>query len=399
MSGNQSFGINNVIEGASIACFAIGTDNKIIDSDSCYVEGKENIVGTSANDGRSNHCEGQSNIITSGENNHCEGVVNAISGDNNHAEGLQQTVANYQNHAEGAGHHVYGFQSHVEGYGNKTSENRAGQSLSGYRGVFLTEENKSFGTDNYNYSNQLAGGADAPNNNSIYPGEGIGVIDKIILNGRYPIGQHQSYLNTSDGLSYSIMLKGEAGLKQGTFVTFSSCKEKMLTKADCGDNIVGVITKTSGFIANAGQFAASERIEYDQYHNPVVFNNCVTSEKLESLTFKNCAPSEDNIKLLEKSKENPGILPCPEGKHLAFPAFQTIPKGDVTEEQRASPFVPYTQRDEYYQVALLGLVVVRVNSKGHISHMCDVKCGKAVDGDKYWVVKRIDKRHALILLK
>lgn len=270
--------------------------------------------------------------------------------------------------------------------------------MSGYRGVFFTEENKSFAADNYNYSRQLGGGADAPND-PLYPGEGISIVDKTILNGRYPIGQHQSYLNTSDGLSYSIMLKGEDGLKQGTFVTFSKdpCKEKLLIKAHRGDNIVGVITKTSGFIANAGQFPASERIEYDKYHNPLVFNNCVPNATSDLSSLKKSvkiAPSEHIPAKINAGEEVKNT--CPEGQHLAFPAFQTVPRQDINREV---PFVPYTQRDNYYQVGLLGLVVVRVDPRSQLFNMCDVECGKAVEGNKYWVLERIDCRHALILLK
>jgi len=148
------------------------------------------------------------------------------------------------------------------------------------------------------------------------------MIDRTIINGIYPIGKHQSYLNTSDGLSYSIMMKADVSLKNGTFVTLSlkdcyKCKksnERVLVEAKNNDEVIGVITKSSGFIANAGQFAASERIQYDEYHNPIIKLNIATADNLtdnnptkietikfdhegiEEIEIKGCNDKELNVK-------------------------------------------------------------------------------------------------------
>ncbi len=98
------------------------------------------------------------------------------------------------------------------------------------------------------------------------------MVDRTLINGIYPIGQHQSYRNTSDGINYAIMLKGKGCLKIGNFVTLSCKKEdgeRLITKAECNEDIIGVITEAAGFVANAGQFAASERIQYDVYKTPL----------------------------------------------------------------------------------------------------------------------------------
>jgi hypothetical protein len=395
MSGNQIFGLNNTITN-SVACFAIGSNNAIVNGNSSSVDGSYNLVT-----GTNNHCDGIGNKV-SGEENTCQGSIGAVTGFNNTCEGQQSHVTDFQNRAAGANHMVNGFQSTASGYGSTTATNTAGQNISGYKGIFLSN-NSNFQTNPYNYSNQFAGGADAANNDSQYSGEGIGMIDHTILSGRYPIAQHQSYLNTSDGLSYSIMLKGEPGLKQGTFVTFSPCikhKERLITKAPCTNDVIGVITLTSGFIANAGQFAASERIQYDQFHNPIIFYNCtkpptneISSANITSgVTGPIAGPSQQN----ENLEINTNKTGCGAGLVPVFPYKQSVPNPFV---DRQAPFIPYTERDNYYQVALAGLVVVKAKRHAKIGNKCGVRKGYAVDGDQYWVVNYIDDQHLMILLK
>jgi len=320
--------------------------------------------------------EGKNNKILSGIANHIEGQGNVINSDNNptsdasennHVEGLDNTVGGYQNSVNGANHTVNGFQSSVVGVGNFTTNNRAGQNISGFGGHFLYDASKTFGEDINNYSNQLAGGIVG---GSEYPGEGISMVDKTLANGIYPIGQHQAYRNTSDGLSYSVMLKGKEGLKEGTFVTFGDCKhkERLIERACDEKEVVGVITKSSGFIANAGQFPASGRIKYDVFGNPIIKINTDKSED-------HYHPVHENI---------------------IFPGHQTVLKDGV---DRKVPFVPYTEREEYYQVALSGLVVVRAKDVCEIGKKCDVENGFATHGRKYWVVKILDNKHIMILLQ
>lgn len=343
----------------------LGCQNTIIEADvqASVVEGFNNRIES----GRANHVEGEGNVINS---------VGNIAGpsENNHVEGITSVVGGYQNHVDGCNHTVNGFESHVSGCNNHTNNNRAGQNISGYGGYFLSNQSESFAGDVYNYSNQLAGGL---NDKPQYPGEGISIIDKTLANGVYPIGQHQAYRNTSDGLSYSIMLRGIDNLREGTFVTFGTPnrKERLLVPAERGDDIVGVITKSSGFIANAGQFAASTRVKYDAFQKPIIkLNKVPTNTTTEAVNHHPHHPTE----------------------RLAFPGYQTVPLDNVN---RAMPFTPYTERDEYYQVAMAGLVVVRTKSADKIGRKCGVKDGLAVNGDNFWVVKIIDNSHIMILLK
>lgn len=353
---NTVFSCNTINIAQTTASLAERSRNTINAGVSNHVEGEDNII----NGGTANHVEGSGNIILPNE----VGFNNAA--DNCHVEGLTSKVAGFQNHVEGCDHHVLGgFEGHVIGCGNTVVNNRDGQNISGFGGYFTNNRNADANSDIYNYSNQLAGGLGTPedvNFGSKYNGEGISVIDKTLLNGIYPIGQHQSYLNTSDGLSYSVMLKGKPGLNTGIFVTFGPLtnEERLIIPAHNGDDIVGVITTTSGFIANAGQFPASTRIEYDEFHQPIEFEN------------KNL-----------------------EGKFM-FPGHQTILKQHI---DRSKLFIPFTDRPDHYQVTLSGLVVVRAKNACKITDKCDVKCGKAVKGNRFWVINIIDRDHIMILLK
>jgi hypothetical protein len=340
----------------------LGCQNTIIETavQASVVEGIENRIES----GRAHHVEGEGNVVNS---------VGNVAGpsENNHVEGLTHTVAGYQNHVDGCNHIVNGFESHVSGCNNRTNNNRAGQNISGYGGYFMSDQSESFSGDIYNYSKQLAGGL---NERPEHPGEGISMIDKTLANGIYPIGQHQAYRNTSDGLSYSIMLKGVENLREGTFVTFgaSNRKERLLVAATNGDDIVGVITESSGFIANAGQFPASTRIKYDPFHKPVIkLNKATTNGQVDHHPDHSTAP-------------------------LNFPGYQTVPLNVI---DRAIPFVPFTDRDNYYQVAMAGLVVVRASSIDNIGRKCGVKDGVAINGNDFWVVKIINRNHIMILLK
>jgi len=227
--------------------------------------------------------------------------------------------------------------------------NQVGQHIKGY-------QSKSCFEDTYNYSIHHG---QVP---SIYPGECISIIDRTLVNGVYPLGQHQAYRNTSDGISYSVMLKGEKDLQEGTFVTFDKLRhnERLIGNAKNDDDVIGVITKSSGFIANAGQFPASTRIIYDKFHSPIIKHN----------------EHSDN--------------------DLVFPSTITVLKDGV---DRSSPYVPYTERQNYYQVVLCGLVVVRTYCANRLGDKCGVDNGMAVSGNKYWIVKIIDNTHIMILLK
>ncbi|CAH6420437.1 Hypothetical protein HVR_LOCUS1192 [uncultured virus] len=364
---NNVFGCHNIInEELTVASLAEGFENQINSGGSNHVEGFQNIIMG----GTGNHAEGQQNIINGGIANHIEGEQNIINpleagfirtAENCHVEGIGNKVAGEQNHVEGCNHSVYGgFQAHVVGCSHQVADGRAGQNISGYGGYFLYDRATNFGGDKYNYSNQLGGG----NSTSEYPGEGISVIDKTLLSGVYPIGQHQAYRNTSDGLSYSIMLKGVPGLKQGTFVTYepNMRRERLIMRANSCDDIIGVISKSAGFIANAGQFPASTRIRYDEFHVPMEFENRSTTPPYEFL----------------------------------FPGHQVVLKDNVDRE---IPFIPFNERLEYYEVTLLGLVVVKTYKASRLGTKCSVEDGKAVKGDKFWVVKIIDDTHVMILLK
>lgn len=195
-----------------------------------------------------------------------------------------------------------------------------------------------------------------------------------LANGIYPLGHHQAYRNTSDGISYSVILKGIDGLDEGTFVTFGNPKrkERLLIPADDETEVVGVITKSSGFIANAGQFPASTRVKYDVFNNPII--------------KVNYAPENTN---------SSAQVNHPLHERILFPGHQTVIKDNI---DRSIPFVPYTEREGYYQVALSGLVVVKANCGSKMGRKCNVVNGIAVPGKKYWVVKIIDENHVMILL-
>ena len=399
---NHGGGAQNFISGDVNICY--GGQNQIkADENTNFVlsfnsvKGIRNKIGT-----------GTQNVDVKGLNNEVNmSILTSVEGLSNnvnrsslvHVEGARNLVETKNENVS------LGF-IHVEGRNNKVKfeENREGSHMTGQRGYFLFDENKSFPEDTYNYSNQLAGGG-GPLVSS-FLGEGISMIDRTIINGIYPLGKHQSYLNTSDGLSYSIMMKGNNSLENGTFVTLSHCckckksNERILVEAKNNDEVIGVITKSSGFIANAGQFPASERIDYDEYHTPVIKLNIAT---LDNLTDEDTTKIE-TIKLEHEDEKEIEIKECiakelsvKEGELLS-PAFLTVPINDV---DRSIPFIPFNERPNYYEVALLGSVIVNANFKKCDRHhlKCDVKNGIAVPGSKYWIIKFIDKQHLQILLK
>lgn len=196
-------------------------------------------------------------------------------------------------------------------------------------------------------------------------------------------------------------MKGNESLKIGTFVTLRhkdccKCKksnERILVEAKNNNEVIGVITKSSGFITNAGQFPASERIEYDEYHTPVIKENIATADNnhIENIKF-----NHEGIEIEIKECVNQG-LSVKKGELLS-PAFLTVPISDI---DRSIPFVPFDERSNYYQVALLGSVIVNANfRKRDRYHLkCDVKDGIAIPGSKYLIIKFIDKTHLEILLK
>lgn len=355
--------VNGIV--TAVADHIEGENNYIFNSEASHVEGISNFIniqisggsgGTATilgTGGDGNHIEGFSNTVSNSDLNHVEGISNQVVGtggaQNNHIEGIGITAQHsFNSHAEGCNHLVQGFETHSQGCANTTSNVREGQSISGFAGHFLYNQSLRVGADTYNYSNQFAGGIES----TAFPGEGICMVDRTLINGIYPIGTHQSYRNTSDGLSYSIMLKGKCGLKPGTFVTFRTNElcigdERLITVAKSTADAIGVITKSAGFIANAGQFPATERIQYDDFDYPVIQYNwlCPSTkstkkEKLEPMicmggspcdkrtlsdsdhleSVEHRTPSSDTrkeqlieeiIKTLSKHNLQPHISPCP----------------------------------------------------------------------------------------
>src|SRR5579862_13120 len=190
----------------------------------------------------SNTTFGTGNVISpSASNSLAEGANNRINaGGQNHVGGISNTInSGSQNYTYGANDFCEGFESNVNGTGNQTFPTRAGQNISGFSGQFMYRPDLPFAFDTFNYSNQLSGG----NENGMFQGEGISMVDRTIANGNYPLGQHQAYLNSSDGINYAIMLKGTCDLKIGTFVTIgceTKCcdrhtgnNDRLLVKARC----------------------------------------------------------------------------------------------------------------------------------------------------------------------
>ena len=235
-----------------------------------------------------------------------------------------------------------------------------------------------------------------------------------MLNGIYPIGRRQAYQNTSDGLNYAIMLRGKCGLKAGTFVTFGCGNSnnnnnhnhhgghRLIEKASCAEDVIGVITATSGvvgsagFVANAGQFAAADRIGYNEYHSPLVQLNIsggsgsnFVANVINGNSGTGGSISDFSAHISANVQQNTTIN---------FPANLTITRSGV---DRTVQYIPYDQRSEYYQVALSGLVVVKADFKHDDKNVlkCGVKNGKAVPGNNYFIVQFIDKKRVMILLK
>ena len=457
MSTNTTFGTGNVISDSATNSLAAGEGNEIKNGNAnmclgarhtitngvrCVCLGSQNTIDIKENTGFGNQCNGQANEIFSINNNPVS-IANEVRGiGNTIQDGQAMDVCGFRNlitkgfnsslegqscslvsgalvHMEGFFNKVEGNPSnritediieiHVEGFDNKVvfvGDGRAGAHMTGQSGYFLFDKNKTKAEDTYNYSNQLAGGARTTTEASLNPGEGISMIDRTIINGVYPLGKHQSYLNTSDGLNYAIMMKSKIELKTGTFVTLQHDKcnkcdktnktsdDRVLVPAKNNEEVIGVITQAAGFIANAGQFAASERIQYDEYHYPIIKLNIATTENLKSLNEMKIQMKMELDNHLESEIREDEIK---EGQLLS-PAFLTVPLSNV---DRSVPFVPFNERPNYYQVALLGSVIVNADFKKCDRHhlKCDVKDGIAVPGSKYWIVKFIDKHHLEILLK
>jgi hypothetical protein len=374
---NSIYSINN--NPTSLGNQVGGIGNTILDGQAMNMNGFRNTTTK----GAQSNIEGNTNRLNSGILVHMEGFFNTVEG--NPQNLITEDISII----------------HVEGFGNKVifvGDGRSGVNMTGRRGYFLFDKNKPNAEDTYNYSNQLAGGGGPEQ--SLYHGEGISMIDRTIINGIYPIGKHQSYLNTSDGMNYSMMMKGEEGLKNGTFITLHNKKcnkcdkychktsnERILAVAKNNDEVIGVISESSGFIANAGQFPASERIEYDEYHKPIIKLNTLT----QNPQVQNFIEMEEEFNISQKESNI-------SQETILSPAFLTVPLENI---DRSKFFIPFNERPNYYQVALLGSVIVNAKFKKRDRYhlKCDVKNGVAVPGTKYWIIKFIDKYHLEILLK
>ena len=258
------------------------------------------------------HSEGIDTIAT-GNGAHAEGGGTLASGDYSHAEGFGTGAAGYASHAEGINTSALGqyahvensnnkakgiCDDHVEGNGNRTNSGLAGQHLTGSCGVFAADPRPdvNFCNNTYNYSNQLASGQPGTS----YPGEGISVIHKTSTagvleelgtnkpllnqqtNGIYPLGQQAAYRTLADGQNYAVLLEDGGTLPDcpiGMFVSFDvyndneDCRGRVVAAKETG-HVIGVITGDAGFVANAGEFPAAERIKYDDYHRPLVQDSC-----------------------------------------------------------------------------------------------------------------------------
>ena len=393
---NTTHGTGNAIDSQVDDSIAAGNTNKIFKGDTNFIFGESNFLY----DGQLMNVFGSYNVITDGRACNIEGVNHKIhSGRGIHVEGSSNTIGNISEPNSLAWGHVQGAGNKL--IFNKPGDGRFGADMKGVGGYFKFDPNKTAGTDTYNYSSQLAGGT---NQQPLYYGEGISMIDRTILNGIYPLGKHQSYLNTSDGLNYSIMMKSESPIPIGSFVSLSKRKcykchkntnqhiERSLILAKNNCEVIGVVTKSSGFIANAGQFAASERIEYDIYHSPIIKLNDIEEEEEEEV--------EEEEELTGREKLRYGFLKSIKKINNKFykPMLLTKTKNEF---DRSTPFIPYDERPNYYEVAMMGLVVVNANFKKSDSNcnMCDVEDGIAVPGNKYHIVKFIDENHLMIIMK
>lgn len=327
--------------------------------------------------GFTNHLEGSNNQTNAGINNtHLEGQFNTANiGSNNHLEGISNTIKEaYQTHVEGSNHGpISGFQGHIEGNGNVTSVDRAGQHLTGNQGYFKYCPNKSFADDTYNYSNQLAGGTEAPEE----PGDGISVVERTLIPGKHPLGQVETFRFAADGWALSIIWPGRPNLPIGRFVTnddhLSDCDllgncDRVLKLNQKKCTALGVTTSYSGVILNAGQSPGCQNNAYDQYHQPLTEIN-YNGTLYNWLIKQQVKITSEMVKIL---KNNTNQLPKQIAPHLDSSIQEELKvfwknsdkfgvKTKVSNMKNKTTHIPYTDQDNFYEIAIKGLVIVKLD--------------------------------------
>lgn len=186
--------------------------------------------------------------------------------------------------------------------------------------------------------------------------------------------------------------------RRGLFVKFSEIYSDKIAIANDSDNILGVVTRTSGFVGNSAELAWFGAVEKDKFGEHIKYYNKLYDLQMfvKSLGINIVGKSEEElIKILKKDGRAWGDFNDPERiKPLILktsPFYQNYQK-----------YTPRSQRSEWSCIGLLGCLIVLEEIPGSCQpgkYVDSGITGKAVVGTKYRVLKRISNDTIQIYFK
>jgi hypothetical protein len=366
-SGGVSFAEGYDTQSTAFAAHAEG-NTSVASGESSHAEGGSTASGFYAHaeglsttaSGEAAHSEGNRTIASgdashaegfqttaSGVEAHSEGYQTLASGEGTHAEGIFTTASGLYAHAEGWGATAGGFVSHVEGY-NNSDNNLNGVHIMGFNGLADTPFSWFLG------------------NGGFFSGPALAA--KILYNGN-------AYIDVAwhgGGADYAEMYETESGttIEPGYFVTFSGAGEKIRLAQAYDEYVLGVTSRTPGFVAGAGELRWKNKYKLDEWGGIVY----------EDITVPDLTDKQGKVVLPAHVEKQP----------VLDPTFDTN-----------RTYVPREDRPEWVKVALLGAVRVRDDGSLIPGGYCRPGMGGAATAAHtgYRVLRRTGQNQALILFR
>jgi len=186
--------------------------------------------------------------------------------------------------------------------------------------------------------------------------------------------------------------------RRGLFVTHSDSHPNMIRLANANDDILGVITETSGFVGNSSEFTWAKALVVDNYNQPIKIydksfdlRNAVNNLRIDSAKLSD----SEMIAILKNDGKAWGDFNDPD--RVKPTVLQTNPDFDPKQK-----YIPRSQRKEWACVGLLGQLVVREEKEMVCLPGKRISCsntGKAIIGGTYKILKRNSPNTVTIFFK
>jgi hypothetical protein len=366
-SGGVSFAEGYDTQSTAFAAHAEG-NTSVASGESSHAEGGSTSSGfyahaeglATAASGEAGHSEGN-RTVASGEAAHAEGFGTTASGLYAHAEGIETTASGEGTHAEGIITTASGLTAHAEGWSTSAS------GFASHAEGFFTSDNSLNGV----HIMGSRGNADTPfswflGNGGVFSPPSLAA--KILYNGN-------AYIDVAwhgGGADYAEMYETESGtaIEPGYFVTFAGAGEKIRLAQAYDEYVLGVTSRTPGFVAGAGELRWKNKYKLDEWGG-IVYEDAAVPD----LTDK-----QGNVIVPAHVERQPVLDPT-------FDLSRT--------------YVPREDRPEWVKVALLGAVRVRDDGSLIPGGYCAPGMGGIATAAHtgYRVLRRTGQNQALILFR